>query len=628
MPKVNAYSLFAQFMKPELERRAGRSLSFPECISRAAELWERLSPEERQEWKERAANDPQPVQKPNRPKPPSKKKSNNRVRVVLREGFESGDDGDADGQYSVLMTKNQKRLHDDFNVQEEKENALLSRYFDPSEFQLKRECDNNDALRKYVFRVPPNISIEDCRRRVLYYKHVVLHIVPHHYKQTAAHSLTPLEIGLAIFSAGEGFIKSKTWHLNWLSINPERATTMKNRTLYSTPHKLPAVFESGMVDTPRLYDDVKEVIEEMETMMEDCGGGCDGGAKGKGDILISGEMHNYNRIEGCLQTLREEYFRSVSNSPGIRYDATVLARDRLRCADSVLEAMRILTMEQKDLDKYPANNNVWDQHVLSKIVTEHKDKPNILRYCGYHGDPDHPERRPDRVSACALASAKLLAYHVMFDLARMNGMRGYIDINDPKYHPGGGMEGVADEVWRNPNYVDSEDPDNRALRQALKPPRLSVPIANNEYERLAEQDRLKDPKYRKELLCDSVVADARPQFQTAQQLHDALGNELEKRLTMKAEEEVRNVEPAYSVYGEEEWVGRGAVAPPVSAWVAAAAAPLLPPRQQPPSSSHKPKPTTLPPSVAAMLSRRRNDAAGLTNEPNERHKQLNGVDRG
>lgn len=119
-------------------------------------------------------------------------------------------------------------------------------------------------------------------------------------------------------------------------------------------------------------------------------------------------------------------------------------------------------------------------------------------------------------------------------------------------------------------------------------------------------------------------------------------------MTMKAEEEVRNVEPAYSVYGDEAPVRRRPVAPPVSAWVAAAAAPVLPPRHQPPSSSYKPKPTTLrafpsfslprssslsrsfafcctsiilppfvsAPSVAAMLNRRRIDAAGTGNETN------------
>lgn len=77
-----------------------------------------------------------------------------------------------------------------------------------------------------------------------------------------------------------------------------------------------------MADTPRLYDDVKEVVDEIETMIEDCGGGCDGESKGsKGDILISGEMHNYNRIEGCLQTLREEYFRSESSNAEARCTA-------------------------------------------------------------------------------------------------------------------------------------------------------------------------------------------------------------------------------------------------------------------------------------------------------------------
>lgn len=53
---------------------------------------------------------------------------------------------------------------------------------------------------------------------------------------------------------------------------------------------------------------------------------------------------------------------------------------------------------------------------------------------------------------------------MMFDLARQKGMDKYIDINDPKYHPGGGMEGVADEVWRNPNYVDSAVCSNMIIR--------------------------------------------------------------------------------------------------------------------------------------------------------------------
>jgi hypothetical protein len=43
---------------------------------------------------------------------------------------------------------------------------------------------------------------------------------------------------------------------------------------------------------------------------------------------------------------------------------------------------------------------------------------------------------------------------MMYEVSQQPGMHEFMDISDPKYHPGGGSEGVADEIWRNPNYVD------------------------------------------------------------------------------------------------------------------------------------------------------------------------------